>query len=145
MSADSTTQKEEQAVTNEEVKAEKEEAKAPAKRTRRTRASKEAKDAKEETKAADKRQTAKDTKEETKAPTTKKQPAKKPELKPEIVLQYQDNAIDQGELYEKVRVDWTEGGHRMANVKSLKVYVKPEENKAYYVINDKYTGDVDLF
>ena len=122
-----TTSKEEVAVAKEEAKVAE---KAPA--------------AKEAAKAADKKPAAK---EETKSASAapKKPAAKKAELKPEIFVEYQENAIAQNDLYEKVKADWTESGHRMANVKSLKIYVKPEDNKAYYVINDKYSGDVDLF
>ena len=28
--------------------------------------------------------------------------------------------------------------------KTVNVYVKPEENKAYYVVNGEITGDIDL-
>ncbi len=27
----------------------------------------------------------------------------------------------------------------------IKIYLKPEDNKAYYVINNDYAGEVDLF
>ena len=35
-------------------------------------------------------------------------------------------------------------GHRESSVKKLVLYLKPEEGKAYYVINDKVNGSVDL-
>ena len=102
--------------------------------------------AKTETKAPEKKAAVKEEpKPEEKKAAPKKPATKKPELKPEITLEYQNSAMNQEELMEKVKADWTAGGHRMSNVKVLKIYVKPEENKAYYVINDKYTGDVDLF
>ena len=143
-----TTPKEEVAVTKEEAKvAEKAPAKkSPAKKTSKTTKTAEKEPAAKKTaKAADKKPAAK---EETKAASTaapKKAPTKKAELKPEMFVQYQENTISQDDLYEKVKADWTEDGHRMSNVKSLKIYVKPEENKAYYVINEKYFGDVNLF
>ena len=31
------------------------------------------------------------------------------------------------------------------NIKSLEIYVKSAENKAYYVVNGSVTGSVDLF
>ena len=34
--------------------------------------------------------------------------------------------------------------HRASSVKKLTLYVKPEDRKAYYVINDKTTGSVEL-
>ena len=35
-------------------------------------------------------------------------------------------------------------GKKAEELKSLKVYVKPEEFTAYYVINDDVTGSIDL-
>ena len=35
-------------------------------------------------------------------------------------------------------------GHRASSVKKLVIYLKPEEGKAYYVINDSVNGSVDL-
>ena len=35
-------------------------------------------------------------------------------------------------------------GHRASTIKKLSVYVKPEERKAYYVVNDKAAGNIEL-
>ena len=35
-------------------------------------------------------------------------------------------------------------GHRESSVKKLVIYLKPEEGKAYYVVNDDVNGSVDL-
>ena len=35
-------------------------------------------------------------------------------------------------------------GHKASAVKKLAVYLKPEEGKAYYVINDSENGSVEL-
>lgn len=91
---------------------------------------------KEETKAA-KKSAAKKT-------ATKK--ADKPELKPEIYLEYHGHQIEGTSVVEKVKESFVSSGHRVSSIKSLQIYMKPEEFKAYYVINDgKFTGDVDLF
>ena len=34
--------------------------------------------------------------------------------------------------------------HKRTPITSLKLYLKPEENAAYYVINEKDTGKVDM-
>ena len=36
-------------------------------------------------------------------------------------------------------------GHRVSTIKSLKLYLKPEDGFAYYVINEKFAGRVPLF
>ena len=75
-----------------------------------------------------------------KAATKAKQPAKT-----EIIVQYQQNAANLGELEDKVKKQFVAEGHRAGCIKTLNIYVKPEEYKAYYVINDKFFGSVDLF
>ena len=35
-------------------------------------------------------------------------------------------------------------GHKASAVKKLAVYLKPEEGKAYYVVNDEVNGSIDL-
>ena len=143
MSADSTTPKDDVVVKQEEAKTEAKASDAKttskAKKTTGTTAKK-----KPAEKPAAAKVEAKPAKEETKAPA-KKPAAKKTELKPELFLEYQGSAVSQDDLLDKVKADWTAGGHSMSNVKSLKIYIKPEDNKAYYVINDKYSGDVDMF
>ena len=106
------------------------------------------KTAKEETKAVEKSTAKSETKAEKKAPAKRAAGTKKPEkqeLKPEVVIQYQDNEITDEALVEKIKGLWVSQGHRAGMIKSLRIYAKPEEGKAYFVINDKNSGDVDLF
>lgn len=91
-------------------------------------------------------------KEETKAakkPAAKKTAAKKsekPELKPQVYIEYQGRQAADASVVDRVKAAFVASGHRVSSIKSLQIYIKPEEFKAYYVINDgKYTGDVDLF
>lgn len=62
-------------------------------------------------------------------------------LKPEIVVQYQGGEIDMAALVEAAKADFREKKKRTL-VTSLKLYVKPEERMAYYVINGSYEGKV---
>ena len=48
-------------------------------------------------------------------------------------------------MVEKVKAQFVAEGHRAGNIKSLRIYIKPEDKAAYYVINDKNAGRVDLF
>lgn len=80
-----------------------------------------------------------------KAPA-KKAPAKKAEkLVPEVFIQYQGMESMQSDIIEKIKAQFVAEGHRVGNIKSLNIYLKPEDNAAYYVINDKNAGKVDLF
>ncbi|MDE7313475.1 MAG: hypothetical protein K2N87_17950 [Eubacterium sp.] len=78
--------------------------------------------------------------------TAKKEKAEKPELKPEVFIEYQDQQTSELSVVDKVKAAFVASGHRASSIKSLQIYIKPEEFKAYYVINDnKYNGEVDLF
>ena len=107
-----------------------------------------------EEKAAAKTETVKDTAAETKEtakPAREKKPSRaakkaakaaKEELKPEVFIQYQGIVAD---VIEKAKNEFVADGHRASSIKSLQVYLKPEEFAAYYVINQKFAGRVDLF
>lgn len=71
-------------------------------------------------------------------------PAEKPELKPELFFQYDGGEISANDYVEKVKQAYVAEGHRVSSIKSLQLYFKPEDNKVYYVINEKTTGDLDL-
>lgn len=80
-------------------------------------------------------------------PAEKKAPAKaaKKEAEQEMILQFGGREIKEKDLYERIQQIWIEGyGKKAEELKSLKVYVKPEEFTAYYVINDDVTGSIDL-
>lgn len=67
------------------------------------------------------------------------------EVKPEVFIQYQGNEALVGEAIEKAKLAFVADGHRLSTIKNLQVYLKPEEYAAYYVINKKFAGRVDLF
>ncbi|MGI6010994.1 MAG: DUF6465 family protein [Ruminococcus sp.] len=87
--------------------------------------------------------------------TAKKAPAKKTaakrttsakkEVKKTSFLQYGGKEIELDSLYEQVKEIWTKDlGKKAADLKDIKLYVKPEEFAAYYVVNEDVTGSIDL-
>lgn len=48
------------------------------------------------------------------------------------------------DVVANVRAAWVAEGHRAGSIKSLNIYINMDERKAYYVINDKNTGSVEL-
>lgn len=83
-----------------------------------------------------------------KAKTTVKKAAKKTVKEPaktEFIVEFQGNAASVANLEDKVKAQFVAEGHRAGCIKTLNIYIKPEDYKAYYVINDKFTGSVDLF
>ena len=93
-----------------------------------------------ETKAAPAKKTAKA------APAKKAAKAAAPaeEKMVEIIIQYGAMEWKGAELMEKAKAAYVAEGHRAAGIKSVSLYVKPEEKKAYYVVNEKTTGSIDL-
>ena len=88
------------------------------------------------------------TKKVEKAKTTVKKAAKKTVKEPaktEFIVEFQGNAASVANLEDKVKAQFVAEGHRAGCIKTLNIYIKPEDYKAYYVINDKFTGSVDLF
>ncbi len=65
-------------------------------------------------------------------------------LHPDIYVQYQDMEIVTKDMVEKVKQMYLESGHTLEEIKTLKVYIKPEESAAYYVINEEDSGKVEI-
>lgn len=61
-----------------------------------------------------------------------------------VYIQFAGKEVKTEELVEQVKALWTAQGHRVSSIKSLEVYVKPEDAAAYYVINGKENGKIDL-
>lgn len=94
-------------------------------------------------KAAAKKETAK--KEAVKKPAAKRAAkTEKPAVTQNIYVQFAGNEILTSDLVAKVTENWVALGHRASSIKSLDLYVKPEDMAAYYVINGKESGKISL-
>lgn len=62
---------------------------------------------------------------------------------PEIVLQYAGAEIEASTLADTAVAQFRAAKKR-AKIKDIKLYIKPEENAAYFVINGTFNGKVDL-
>jgi len=69
----------------------------------------------------------------------KKPAAKKTVAPKKFVIQASGNEVSYDAVVKKVNKAYKD------SIKTLEIYVKPEENKAYYFINGKDDGSVDLF
>lgn len=85
---------------------------------------------------------------EAKKAPAKKAPAKKAAVaKAEtvITLEFGDYTAVMSTIEEKVKAQIVAEGVKASSIKSLSIYLKPFENKAYYVVNGDVTGSVDMF
>ena len=96
---------------------------------------------KEEVKETVKKETAKA---EEKA-TAKKSAAKKTPIKETVYVQYLGKEINHQDIVKQVKEVWTKQlKKKVGDMKSITIYFKPEENTAYYVINDDVKGSISL-
>ncbi|MBQ6856508.1 MAG: hypothetical protein IJO13_05340 [Lachnospiraceae bacterium] len=68
------------------------------------------------------------------AKTTEKK-TKAPSVKKSIVVQYGEKETFVDDLYKKIKEEYEEMGAPQGAIKKADIYIKPEENMAYYVIN----------
>lgn len=67
------------------------------------------------------------------------------EVRPEIYVQYQSQECSMAAITKRAKESYIADGHKASDIRSLKIYLKPEERAAYYVVNEQYLGKVDLF
>ena len=75
---------------------------------------------------------------------TKKAPAKRAaakDIKTSVVVQFAGKEVTEKELIAAVKKAYTKKGNKVGDIKTIEIYVKPEENAAYYVVNGEGSDD----
>lgn len=68
----------------------------------------------------------------------KKTPGRKAAVKEEFVLEFAGKQITQEEIKKKVKENWTKvQKNKIKDIKTIKVFLQPENSCAYYTINDE--------
>lgn len=62
----------------------------------------------------------------------------------QVIYQFEGREVTEKELIAKVKEIWTSKGNKIKDITSLNIYIKPEEEMAYYVINDVENGKIEL-
>lgn len=75
-----------------------------------------------------------------KAPAAKKAPAKKVEPKASVIIEYAGNQIVAKDVLAAATKAF-KASNKGVTIKTIEVYVKPEENVAYYVVNGEGSDD----
>lgn len=137
--------KKETAAPVKAVKEEKAAVKAPEKKAEEKPAEK--KEEKKAAKPAEKKAAAKTVAEE--KPAKKAAPAKKPAKKAEkaeteVYFEFAGRQVKAAEVTKAVEAACKANGVKSADVKGVKVYVKAEDNAAYYVLANGESGKIDL-
>lgn len=61
-----------------------------------------------------------------------------------IVLQVKGNELDMESITARVKEAYAAEGHSTSSIKDIAIYIKPEENMVYYVI-DNYASGISLY
>ncbi|MBQ9612073.1 MAG: hypothetical protein IJV14_05725 [Lachnospiraceae bacterium] len=67
------------------------------------------------------------------------------EAKIRLEIQSGGLGITEELLVARAKEAWKNTGHLVSVIEKLDLYVKPEENRAYYVVNQTTTGSLLLF
>ena len=77
-------------------------------------------------------------------PKPKTEKTEKKEAVQNVYVQFAGKEILTADLAAQVTEKWVALGHRASSIKELNLYVKPEDSAAYYVINGKESGKLEL-
>lgn len=65
-------------------------------------------------------------------------------MKVEKFVEYGGKQVDLKSLTDVVKETWKGYGNLVKDLKSIDIYVKPEENMCYYVINGETEGKFEI-
>lgn len=65
-------------------------------------------------------------------------------MKRTCFIQHDGMNVDLKDIEGRVRSIWREDGNLMKDISRLELYVKPEEKRVYFVINEIFSGSVSL-
>ena len=80
-----------------------------------------------------------------KAPEPVKEKETSVNVSEEVFVQFGNSEVLTKDIVEKVKAAYVAEGHTADSVKKIRVYIKPEEGMAYYVVNDDYASGISLF
>lgn len=69
-------------------------------------------------------------------------PAAKKEIKVKAVVEFAGKQVDEKDIFANVKKAWTKSGKKVGDIKTVELYIKPEDAAVYYVINKTEKGSV---
>ena len=80
----------------------------------------------------------------TKTATKTVKKAAKKDIKVKAFVEYYGKQVEEKDIIARVKKAWTKSGKKVGDIKEMDLYIKPEENAVYYVINGSETGAVEF-
>ena len=73
------------------------------------------------------------------------QSVSKAEVQTTLYIQHGGKEVKTEEILLRINREWENLGYDVKDLKNMDLYVKPEEDKVFYVINSDVTGSISLF
>lgn len=80
----------------------------------------------------------------TKTATKTVKKAAKKDIKVKAFVEYYGKQVEEKDIIARVKKAWTKSGKKVGDIKEMDLYIKPEEDAVYYVINGTETGAVEF-
>lgn len=74
--------------------------------------------------------------------TAAKRTSAKKDIKVKAIVEYYGKQVEEKDMIASVKKAWTKSGRKVGEIKTIDLYIKPEEGAVYYVINGINTGAV---
>ena len=68
----------------------------------------------------------------------------KKEMKTNLYVEYCGKQVEDKAMIAAVKKAWTASGHKIGEIKSMELYIKPEDDAIYYVINKTEAGRTEF-
>lgn len=66
-------------------------------------------------------------------------------MKCNLYVQYEGADISEDEMIDQVKKYWKQDGHKIRDIETLDLYVKPEDRTVYYSVNqDEQKGTIQF-
>ncbi len=65
-------------------------------------------------------------------------------MKKKLCIEYGEKKVMESDIINEVKRIWRDDNKLVKDIKTLDLYLKPEENKCYYVVNNQDKGFLGL-
>ena len=65
-------------------------------------------------------------------------------MKSNVYVEFYGEQVSQSEILEEAKKIWKDSGKKVADLKSIQLYIKPEDDRVYYVFNDDESGSFPI-
>ena len=65
-------------------------------------------------------------------------------MKENVYVEFYGEQVNQAEIIAEAKKIWTDSGKKASELKRLEVYIKPEDDRVYYVFNNDISGSFPI-